>query len=452
MNHFLAATVNNRTDSDEYRQVAYKVIDGMGLRVTQPVDEDHITLENPKTKKTITFNREEFGQAIAFIIDRSADTTGVRSDSKTAKLLMLFSRPGKWRGWYDYTDTRLPSDVKEEKVKGELHTKLDLQNRVNWVRTQLDVVLDAPPTRSLLNKLTMGLVGSDGTDPATGDPLPQEGKPTVEQVCAGIRPEDLADVMAVVRDMQEKGLIDWDENGHYIDVANNATMNGSNIFNLVSFAFNPDQRVSDGREMGYVPTGQDVFMNQVMRYNQAMGHIPPSVIAAIKAHSRQGKLDWTRRRTKDGKTANLLSMWLRLKKLFGWAAASWRMLGFFLMAANMMGLVNFGWAYYVDRLLEALGYTKKQSDAAVAVQGPLYSFLNWLEPYMPEGFRTTTQALWRQYGEAASEGLVRRIGGGLYNLAAAGASLATGAARGAAGAAARVPGILGGRPIGIGGL
>jgi hypothetical protein len=33
-------------------------------------------------------------------------------------------------------------------------------------------MMDAPPTRSLLNKLTFGLIGSDGADPVTGAPLP----------------------------------------------------------------------------------------------------------------------------------------------------------------------------------------------------------------------------------------------------------------------------------------
>jgi hypothetical protein len=240
-------------------------------------------------------------------------------------------------------------------------------------------------------------------------------------------------------------------------------MNNSHIFNLVSFAFNPEQRVSEGREMGYVPTGQAAFMNQVMRYNLAIGNIPPAVIAAIKAHSLQGKLDWTRRRTKDGETANLLSMWMRVKKLFGWAVASWRMLMFFLMAAQMMGLVNFGWAYYLDRLLEFLGYTKKQSETASVVQRIVYKVAEYAEPYMPEGFRETVQGLWKGVGEQASSAIVGKVGSGLYSMAAAGASLAADGAVGAAGlaaagatsvagAAARVPGILGGQPIGIAGL
>jgi hypothetical protein len=381
---FLADVVNRQQD-DVFREVAYKIIDGMGLRIGVPSDEAQLTLENPETNERVTFNGEEFIQAVSFIADGNQTTvTVINPESKTAELLHLFSRPdNRWR-LHRWVSGELPADIRHRdvtSVRDKVRAWTALQDRLNWVRERIQPVTSAPPVRSWLQTLTMGMAGSDNNEV------------TAERLAAGVPLAQRSSVIDLLNGMRAENLISWNDTGQLIDGENDHTIINSNLYNIISNLFNPaNSGVSAGHSFHYVPTGADEFVEKMMEYRRRNGQIAAEIVQAVQQQSGEGRMRWTARRLRNGTWTSLIRMWNLYRQWMPLASLGLGTLSSFIAVMQRLGQVDFEWHSWYTGIQYVTG-TGNHNAVTVASESMFAPILNWLDRNLGYRLRAPLQTL-----------------------------------------------------------
>jgi hypothetical protein len=224
--------------------------------------------------------------------------------------------------------------------------------------------------------------------------------------------------------MREKKFIDWDAQGRLVDVKGNRVIVNSNIFNIVSVAFNPDHRPSTGHDTFYAPTGINVLVNRFIEYQHANGHTDPAVMAQVQTQSRQGIEDWTYRRTKDGRRVNLVLMFMRLSRFSAYAGMAWYMIASVCQALQAMGWINWEYVGTLNELLHWLGIRKKGT-AERLTEDTVTGVMSTVQQYIPAKVSGALQTAWQNSGDVMSYMAVREAGIWTWGLAKATATFMT---------------------------
>jgi hypothetical protein len=393
---FLANVINRQKD-DVFREVSYKIIDGMGLKVGMPSDDMRLTLVNPKTKNSVTFDEREFIQAVAFIADRKRTMAiDINPESKTAQLLHLFSHPdtrSRLRRWFG---GELPGDIPPNKFKVIIDQNkawIALQDRLNWLRKELRVVTGAPPVRSLVNTLSLGILDKPG-----------DGV-TPERLAQVVPPAERAKLAELLSGMREKNILDWNDQAEMIDGATKHRMKGTNLYNILSNLFDPgNSTVSQGHNFTYVATGSDEFVQKLMEYRQVNGQLSAEVVAAAERASQGKAISWTTR-VVNGTAVSLVKMWRIYStalKLAGTAAIT---LTAFVAAMQSMGLVDFEWHAWYSWVCLILGIGN-QNAVTVYSEGMLAPILNYVDQLTGYKIRAPVQGFISSNSQLIGQGIV----------------------------------------------
>ena len=360
---FLADVVNRQVD-DVFREVAFRLVDTMGLEVGTPSDRYQITLVNPKTKDRVTFDDEEFREAVAFIADvESRNVTALDPESKTAQLLFLFSRPDPRTWLRRWVGGRLPDDIRHEDartVQDNLRAWTTLQERLNWVRDEVTPVTSAPEVRSWLQTLTLGMAGRPSA------------AVTAERLAGAVPGPQRGEVTDLLKGMRAAGLMSWTDSAQMVDGATGETLTNTNLYNILNNMFSPQSR---GHPTHYVPTGLDQFVEKTMELQRQRGQVSTEVVRAVEAAAAtNGQRRWTQRQDRDGTWVSLTRLWNLFRSVFPLARMGIPSVIVFIQAMQSMNLVDFSWHAWLGRMQVALG-VGGQNSLAVAAE-------TWAEPIL----------------------------------------------------------------------
>ena len=266
---FLESTLQQLND-DRLRQIGFRMLDMSGLEVLPSQTRDRITLQNQKTNKVITMNKQEIVRAVLFV---ASDEPLVKADAKTRELVSMIdpyegqgspqenqvmmtepvagfaSRPGGFNQLAMASEEQT-KDMTESQ-KAEFNKELQAQEGLNTIREEFE------PTRMEKRKQSWW-EWMRGKQP--------EGAASVEQIANQLNlpykeKQAAANVLAA---LERTNLLKWDEEGHMIDPVQGLKVKNSNLINILEHWFNPTSAKAQQAMSTFIPSGHMFFWQKAM--------------------------------------------------------------------------------------------------------------------------------------------------------------------------------------------
>lgn len=308
-NEFLERTLQSVHD-DRVREIGFKLLDHERLEMLQTTDPDKMVLKNKETDEAVHLTETELIEAVTFFA--SSKSAEEMTETTRQFLKTLTTKDQRVRFTAEET-TMDPGDATEAFGASLTDGMTDEQHEAYQRNVVEQKVLDElrdeiEPGRTSKRKQTW-------KEWLMRRPVNPDEVPSIDHVVAHVPSESKEAAKAVLRDMKQLGVIDWDAEGQMIDPQRgNTKMINTDITNVVKHVYTPDAEETRRHLSQYSPTGINFFVERMIKVLAMRNRDGDSPLKKVIAASPGGMVKILR--VSQGKTYSLVKMFFLFSKWF----------------------------------------------------------------------------------------------------------------------------------------